>query len=265
MRRTNDESAVTPVFTPEYTALADIYDIVMTDVDYETWTDYIDEIILKHNPEAADILELACGTGTMALSLEELDCYHITATDGSPDMIRVAKEKGRAAASGVRFRAMNVLDLQFREKFDVVYMVFDSLNYLKTDHEIIRMHQEVKKVLNPGGIFIYDFTTPRNSRKAISYLNNDSGKAGDHYYYYRDSRYDPREKIHTNTFKIHKLHPKTGHVVETSREEHHQKIYTYPEISSFIKKTDFRILKAYDGFALKPAHTKSLRITMVLQ
>ena len=59
---------------PNYTVLADIYDRVMSDVDYETWADYIDEIILEHRPEAENLLELACGTGTIALSLEELDC-----------------------------------------------------------------------------------------------------------------------------------------------------------------------------------------------
>jgi ubiquinone/menaquinone biosynthesis C-methylase UbiE len=70
-----------------YSALAQIYDDVMVEVDYETWTDYIDEIIYQYHPEAQSVLELACGTGTMALSLEELAAYKITATDGSPEMI----------------------------------------------------------------------------------------------------------------------------------------------------------------------------------
>ena len=57
-----------------YSALAEIYDDVMGDVDYETWTDYIDDIIVEHNPESVDVLELACGTGTMAVAVEGLDC-----------------------------------------------------------------------------------------------------------------------------------------------------------------------------------------------
>lgn len=250
---------------PTYSVLADIYDIVMSDVDYETWADYIDEIILMHQPTARSILELACGTGTIALSLEELDCYEITATDGSPDMIRIAQKKAKEANSQIDFRTMNFLDLSLNKTFDVVYMVFDSINYLHSKEEIMKLHREVKKVLNPDGIFIYDFTTPRNSRKAIRFLNNEQKTINGKYRYRRGSSFNAKERIHTNIFHIEKLDTESGEALAKFEEQHQQKIYTLEEIQSIIKKTDFTILQAYDGFELKPAHKRSLRITMVLQ
>lgn len=250
---------------PNYSVLADIYDIVMSDVDYETWADYIDEIILMHQPKARSILELACGTGTIALSLEELDCYEITATDGSPDMIRIARKKAKKASSKIDFQTMNFLDLKLEKTFDVVYMVFDSINYLHTKDEILQLHREVKKILNPGGIFIYDFTTPRNSRKAIRFLNNESKTIGSQYRYRRGSSFHAKKRVHTNLFHIERLDEESGEVKEKFEEEHQQKIYTLEEIQSIVKKSEFSILEAYDGFELKPAHRKSLRITMVLQ
>ena len=248
-----------------YTVLARIYDEVMEDVDYETWADYIDDIILEHNPESVDILELACGTGTVALTLEELDCYNIVATDGSAEMIRVAQEKADRLQSEVQFEAMNFLDLRLTQKFDVVFMVFDSLNYLHTEEEILELHRQVRSVLKPDGIFIYDFTTPRNSRKAIHFLNNEKRIVDRHYRYQRTSEYDEEEHIHTNRFKIEQTDPHTDKVLRTFQEEHRQKIYTPREIETMIKKTDFKIVTAYDGFELKPAHPRSLRITMVLK
>jgi ubiquinone/menaquinone biosynthesis C-methylase UbiE len=250
---------------PTYSILADIYDIVMSDVDYETWADYIDEIILMHQPTARSILELACGTGTMALSLEELDCYKITATDGSPDMIRIAQKKSIEANSAIDFRTMNFLALSFDETFDVVYMVFDSINYLHSKEDILQLHKEVKSILNPGGIFVYDFTTPRNSRKAIRFLDNESKNINGQYRYHRQSSFNAKERIHTNRFHIEKLDEATGDIIEMFKEQHQQKIYTLDEIKSIVKETDFDIIQAYDGFELKPAHKKSLRITMVLQ
>lgn len=250
---------------PTYSVLADIYDIVMSDVDYETWADYLDEIILMHQPTARSILELACGTGTIALSLEELDCYKITATDGSPDMIRIARKKAAKANSEIDFKTMNFLNLSFEESFDVIYMVFDSLNYLHTKDEIIRLHEEVKNLLTPGGIFVYDFTTPRNSRKAIRFLDNESKNINAEYRYYRESSFNAKERIHTNRFHIEKLDETTGDIIQKFEEQHQQKIYTLEEIKSIIKETDFEIIQAYDGFELKPAHNKSLRITMVLK
>lgn len=248
-----------------YSKLAEIYDSVMQDVDYETWTDYIDEIILIHNPESLDVLELACGTGTMALSLEELNCYEITATDASPHMISKAREKAERIYSEVDFLTMNFLDLKFSKTFDVVFMVFDSINYLHTENEILELHRQVKKILKPGGIFIYDFTTPRNSRSAIRFLNNEFKQVNKNYKYYRTSSYNAKDRIHTNAFTIKELNPDTQVVINQFREQHHQRIYTLKEIEMIIKKTDFTILQTYDGFGLKPAHSKSLRITMVLQ
>lgn len=248
-----------------YSVLADIYDHVMSDVDYETWADYIDEIILTHQPNAKSLLELACGTGTVALSLEELDCYDITATDGSAEMIRVAKNKATANGSEILFRQMNFLDFDLQGRFDVVYMIFDSLNYLHNDSEIINLHQNVREVLNPNGIFIYDFTTPRNSRKAIQYLNRHNREIGNAIRYYRDSSYDADEQVHINSFEIEMLQDDETQHNLSYREVHQQKIYTLKQIQTIIGKTDFTILESYDGFQLKPANQKSLRITMVLQ
>ncbi|MCC5906103.1 MAG: class I SAM-dependent methyltransferase [Balneolaceae bacterium] len=250
---------------PNYTVLADIYDRVMSDVDYETWADYIDEIILEHRPEAENLLELACGTGTIALSLEELDCYNITATDASEDMIRIAQKKASKVNSQIEFKTMNFLNLQLKKKFDVVYMVFDSINYLHNEEDILKLHKEIKKVLNPDGIFVYDFTTPRNSRKAIKFLNNEVKYVKNKFRYQRESSFDPVSKIHTNIFQIEQKNGEEGLSVEKYEEKHQQKIYSQSEIEALIKKTDFTILQAYDGFELKPAHLKSLRITMVLQ
>ncbi|MEX2602377.1 MAG: class I SAM-dependent methyltransferase, partial [Balneolaceae bacterium] len=172
---------------PNYTVLARIYDTLMDDVNYEAWADYIDEVIQEHHPEAVDILELACGTGTVALLLDELGVYSITATDGSPSMIEKAQQKTGPEHSEILFQVMNFLEIDLDSKYDVVFMVFDSLNYLHSEADIEKLHAEVAGVLRPGGIFIYDFTTPRNSRKAISYLHNEEGISPDHYRYFRTS------------------------------------------------------------------------------
>ena len=249
---------------PNYSILAYIYDEVMHDVDYITWTDYIDEIIMEPHPRAQNLLELACGTGTMAISMEEFGYNRIVATDLAPKMIERATQKGKEAGSKVEFKTRDFLDLNLDETFDVAYMVFDSLNYLHESADILKLHAEVKKILNPGGLFIYDFTTPRNSRKAIKYLNNDEATVDDRYHYFRSSSYDGQNQIHTNRFEIQPLSGNRNSEGETFIEEHQQRIYTYYEVKEIIDQTDFKILKAYDGFDLKPAHKKSLRITMVL-
>jgi len=247
-----------------YSVLAEIYDAVMKDVDYEVWTDYIDEIIMMHHHEARDVLELACGTGTMALSMEELGYYNITATDLSPEMIEKAKKKARKAESDVHFQTLDFLNIDLDKTFDAVFMVFDSLNYLHSKDELLTLHEQVYNVLRPNGIFVYDFTTPRNSKKAIRYLNDEQDTVNDRYTYHRSSQYDENSRIHTNTFDIKKI-GRNASASSSFREEHQQKIYTMDEIMPVVEESPFRLLKAYDGFELQPAHKRSLRITMVLR
>lgn len=250
---------------PNYSVLARIYDTLMDDVNYEAWADYIDEVIQEHCPEAEDILELACGTGTLALLLDELGVYTITATDGSPFMIEKAKQKVGPEHSEITFKAMDFLEMDLESTFDVAFMVFDSLNYLHNETDILKLHAEVASILRPGGIFIYDFTTPRNSRKAISYLHNEEGISPDHYRYFRTSDYNAQKRLHTNSFTIEKLNERHSEIEEQFVEIHQQKIYTLKQIQAVVKQTEFRLLAAYEGFQLQPADEQSLRITMVLQ
>ena len=248
-----------------YSVLAEIYDAVMKDVDYEAWTDLIDELIMLHHHEARDLLELACGTGTMALSMNEIGYYNITATDLSPEMIKKARQKAAQADSNIHFQTLDFLNIDLDRTFDAVFMVFDSLNYLHSKEEILTLHEQVYNVLKPGGIFIYDFTTPRNSKKAIRYLNDEQDTVNNQYTYHRSSRYDEKKRIHTNTFEIEKYNKNKGAAPSIFREEHQQKIYTMNEIMPIIEESPFRLLKAYDSFDMKPAHKRSLRITLVLR
>ncbi len=250
--------------SPIYSALTRIYDAVMEEVDYESWADYIDDLIQTHAPGAREILELACGTGTVALLLDELGYYSITATDISPEMVGRAEEKARSTGSGVRFRPMNALEMDLEEHFDVVFMMFDSINYLQSEEEILRLHEQVGRVLRPGGLFLFDFTTPRHSREAVHYLDNETGEIPG-YRYLRRSRYDAWRAIHTNEFEIEKLDPESGRVVETFVEVHQQKIYTLRQMMRILSRTGFHLVQSYDGLSFEPAGYRSLRITVVTE
>lgn len=250
-----------------YTALASVYDKVMEEVNYELWGDFIDEIMQTHHPDPYDILELGCGTGSLALSLDELMCYDIYATDNSPEMIEIARSKARnMITSRVRFGLLDFLDLTSLRprRFDVILLTFDSINYLLQNNRIIRLFNQVKHVLRPNGIFIFDFTTPRNSEQAITSLDGEEGYSGN-FYYHRNSRYDTEERIHTNTFTIQLLDEQRERVIKSFCEVHKQRIYSLREIQQLVKQSELEILSQYEGFDLVEADHDSLRVTMTLQ
>lgn len=250
---------------PEYSKLAEIYDHIMENVDYEVWADFIDEIIQVHHPDPRTIMELACGTGSLALSLDELMCYEIMGTDKSPAMIAKAREKNRLQKASVSFREMDFLDINLDQKFDIIVSIFDSINYLHESRSIKKLLAEVKKVMDRNSLFIFDFTTPRNSIQAIEYLDNEEGTTSNDFYFFRKSRYDAEQQIHYNDFEIEKLSDDHKTVLNRYYEQHRQRIYTLQQMLDIISETDFEIVSKYEDFDLVDASEDSLRITMVLR
>ena len=253
-----------PRETNIYTSLAPIYDLIMEDVDYESWADFIDEIMQTHHQDPLEVLELACGTGSLALSLAELECYRITGTDLSPEMIGIARRKAMEFGIDAEFFPMNYLDINISKKFDCIVSVFDSINYLMSEGEILHLLNSAHKILKPGGLFVYDFSTPKNSMEAVDFLNNEEGDSG-RFRYIRSSSYDPHEKIHCNEFDIEEIDEHSGSVINTFKEIHRQRAYSLSEMLSIVKQTPYHLVAKYDGFDLIDATANSARVTMVLR
>ena len=245
----------------KYGALARFYDEIMRDVDYEAWADYLDEVIQIHAPDALTLMELATGTATIALSLDELDCYQITASDKSAEMITVAKEKVAAQNSDIRCMVVDFLDIQLEEQFDIILIAFDSVNYLRSESKLICLFSEVQKIMHPNSFLIFDFTTPNYSPKIEGLLNESrSTDSGD---YQRLSHYDSVSRIHTNSFRI-RLKDEHG-FSDVIKEDHLQRAWTLNEMESAVKKANLTILARYPDFDIGEADENSDRITMVVQ
>ncbi len=119
--------------------------------------------------------------------------------------------------------------------------------------------------MQPYSLFIFDFTTPKNSVEAIDYLDNESGITADNYKFFRKSRYDEKQQIHYNLFEIEKLSDDQQEVLERYTEEHRQRTYSLTEMQEIVATTDFELVANYSEFDLDEATPESLRITMVLR
>ena len=247
-----------------YSVLAELYDTLMKDVDYDMWADFIDEVIQTHHPDPIDVLELACGTGAISLNLDRLDEYNLTATDQSAAMIEKARQKASGQGAEVSFATMDFTNISSEKSFDIIFSVFDSVNYLHSKEEIEQMLDGCWDILNPGGLLIFDFSTPQNSLEAVDYLNNEEGSYGN-YRYFRESRYEPGENFHFNEFEIDKIADDGKTVLESFHEVHKQRIYSLEEMLSILEQTSYHQVAKYEGFDLVDADEKSTRVTMVLR
>src|SRR5690606_14300189 len=175
------------------------YDVVMAHVDYAEWADYVLDLFEQHGVRPRSVLELGCGTGSLALELHERGPFRYPGTDRSEAMVRVARAKAELhGLDDLRFDLADFTDFAVDEAFDAVLLLYDGLNYLLDEAEVAALFARVHDALRPGGLFVVDQSTPANS------INNealfaDEGEAED-FSYVRRSHYDREARLHTTEF-----------------------------------------------------------------
>ena len=141
----------------EYSSLANYYDTLTGNVDYNSIHGFYTEIFkkLEHKPKI--LLDLACGTGTLSFKFEK-DGFEVIGTDSSEDMLSVAMDKKYELSSNVLFLNQKASELDLYGTVDTVICNLDAVNHFapKDIHEIIR---RVSLFLEPNGIFVFDVNT----------------------------------------------------------------------------------------------------------
>ena len=142
-----------------YDALAASYDGLMADGVYRRRADYLEKLFRKSTIPVHTVLDLACGTGTIACLLAAKG-YAVTATDLSEEMLTQAMSKAAALEQPPLFVQQSMPRLRLPEPVDAVVSTLDSLNYLTREKDIRETFRRVFRALKPGGSFFFDVNTP---------------------------------------------------------------------------------------------------------
>jgi len=227
----------------------------MNHVKYDKWADYILSVFHHFGIHGKDILEIACGTGTLSIFLFKHG-YDITGMDLSPAMLRVAAGKFKENGMPQKLVAANMTSIPLKKKFDAVICLYDSLNYLKNHADFRKTVDEVFAVVKDGGIFIFDVCTLLNSQIFFSSKSmfEDFGNVK----YERECRFHDSENIQENTFIIE---------CDGARfvEKHLQRIYKLDEVSEIISGSSFKLRGIFDDITFNQGNESSERVHFVLQ
>jgi SAM-dependent methyltransferase len=246
---------------------------------------YLREVLSRHPVAGRSALDLACGTGTLAIILAD-GGWHVTGLDRSAPMLAIARERAADAGYEIGFvegdmrklkieneelkkhdrtissSFCNVDDLSqfsiFNSQFDLITCTYDSLNYLLAEADLASCFAGAAAALRPGGLFFADMNTRH-------FLEHEWGvcdvleRPG--FVQVTQSHFDPGSGCSTMVL--------TGFAGDDERgyrrfdETHIERAYAPEVVAGLLEAAGLQLEASYDCFTFQPAHDRSQRIAWV--
>jgi SAM-dependent methyltransferase len=126
--------------------------------DYDRWAEHMTEDIGWYvslaREAAGPIVELAVGTGRVAIPIARETGKRVIGVDSSPAMLAVARE--RSEGLPLELHEGDVRDFTLDEQVELVIYPFRSLFHIQTWADKRRVFERVAAMLRPGGRFAFN-------------------------------------------------------------------------------------------------------------
>ena len=130
-----------------YNEFANIYDeLIYEDINYDKVAEKILEVCRENSIQFDDYLDLACGTGNVAVKVCK-EFKNTFAVDLSDDMLNVAFEKFKESRVKAKVICQDMCELSLNRKFDLISCVLDSTNYITEDEDLYAYFKRVNEHL----------------------------------------------------------------------------------------------------------------------
>ena len=221
-----------------YRELARSYDRLTNDVDYEATVQFYMQILQREGLKPRTCVDLACGTGsvTAILAKKGLDTIGV---DMSEEMLTVAMDKVMDMENPPRFICQKLQQLYLPRGVDLAVCALDSLDYVTDPEDCAEAIRRVYKVLNPGGIFIFDVNTPEKLRAMDGQMFLDED---DDVYCVWRGEFDEQTNICSYGMD---LFQRRGDVWHRSFEEHREYAYSQSQLTEYLKAAGFTHIAVY--------------------
>jgi len=120
--------------------------------DYRAEAALLAGIIRQRQPDAATLLDVACGTGEHARHLAEQYGFRVDGVDIEPEFVRAAAGK----VPGGQFHQGDMVDFALGKQYDVVCCLFSAIGYVCGADPLRRALARFRAHANPGGLVIVE-------------------------------------------------------------------------------------------------------------
>src|SRR5437762_109075 len=155
------------------------------------------------------LLDLACGTGRMALRMAELG-YQVTGVDITPEMIARARQKAAKQGLSIEWVVADARTFHLQKQFPFIYMLENVFQFFLTRADQEAMLARVREHLLPEGCFLFETRNP-TPRNLLEGRRPEPQKFtlpdGGHLVVTEQQYYDPMTQIQHYTRHLTFLHP----------------------------------------------------------
>lgn len=232
--------------TEPYEVLATLYDAARWGDFAQDMADRVLALAAKHGLGKIDhIVDVACGTGVAAAKLAAAG-YRVTGVDRSPQMLAQARQRvAEAGLPGVTLVEADMRNFALDEQADLVTCMYDSLNYLLEEADLLAAFRCAATALRSGGLYVLDMNTifglaeGWGSRDFIRWDSDDCFIVCHTFWDY--------ERL-TNTLTLHGF-IRQGELWERFAETHVQRGYPVATIRALLEQAGLAVLTVCDPFA----------------
>lgn len=243
-----------------YGKFAQVYDLFMDNIDYDSWTDYVEKHLQDQGIRDGLVLELGCGTGTVTGLLAQKG-YDMIGVDNSEEMLAEAMKKKMETGQDILYLLQDMQEFELYGTVRAVVSVCDSLNYITDREELLQVFRLVNNYLDPGGVFLFDMNTVHKYRDILGETtiaeNRDEGS------FIWENSYDPENGL--NIYQLAVFLPREDGLYEKCEELHCQKAYEQEEIEGLLAESGMELLAVYDAYTMEPVREDSERLFFVVR
>lgn len=205
--------------------------------------------------KGAKILELCCGTGRLTIPIAK-DGYDISGLDYTSSMLEQAKVKAAEAGLDIRFIEADIRTFDLQEKYDLIFIPFNSIHHLYKNEDLFKAFNAVKKHLKNGGLFLLDCFNPNiqyivegeKEQKEIAGYTTEDGRE---VLIKQTMRYENKTQV--NRIEWH--YYINGEFDSTQNLD--MRMFFPQELDSYLERNGFNIIHKYGGFEEEPFDDKS--------
>jgi SAM-dependent methyltransferase len=247
---------------PYTTGFAQVYDILMDHISYEDWADYISGFLKKSGIKDGLVLELGCGTGNMTRRMAAKG-YDMIGLDTSDEMLSIARELNTGKKDGILYLCQDMREFELYGTVAAVICVCDSMNYMLTEEDLLKVFRLVSNYLDPGGLFIFDMDTPYAYEEVMGdttfAMNREEGS------FIWENTFYPEDMVNevNLTLFVPQEAERGGLLYEKLEETHVRKAYPVETIRRLLEEAGLEWVAAYDELSEQKPREDSERIYII--